>query len=29
MRERRVNLACGQLSDRSDELWFELSKGLV
>ena len=29
MRERRMNLACGQISDRSDELWFELSKGLV
>ncbi len=29
VRERRANLAHRDLSDRADELWFELSKGLV
>ena len=29
MRERRENLVHRDLSDRADELWFELSKGLV
>jgi hypothetical protein len=29
MRERRANLAHRDLCDPSDELWFELSKGLV
>ena len=29
MRERRANLGHRDLSDRADELWFELSKGLV
>ena len=28
-RERRANLGHRDLSDRADELWFELSKGLV
>ena len=29
MRQRRANLAHREISDRADELWFELSKGLV
>jgi hypothetical protein len=29
MRERRANRGHRNLSDRADELWFELSKGLV
>ena len=29
VRERRANLVHRDLSDRADELWFELSKGLV
>jgi hypothetical protein len=29
MRERRANRGHRDLSDRADELWFELSKGLV
>lgn len=29
MRERRANVGHRDLSDRADELWFELSKGLV
>ena len=29
VRERRANLGYRDLSDRADELWFELSKGLV
>jgi hypothetical protein len=29
MRERRANRVHRYLSDRADELWFELSKGLV
>jgi hypothetical protein len=28
-RERRANLGHRDLSDRADELWFELTKGLV